>query len=265
MKDILLLGCGAMGRTVLRALAAERQARVRWILTRPQHAAALRSEVDGTIEVIDSLATLATRPDFALECAGHEAVASLVPELLGQGIRTIIASVGALADAALCDRLERAATAGRTQLVMVPGAIGGIDALSAAREYGLDAVTYVGRKHPRGWAGTPAEAEHNLGALRVATVIFQGGARDAARLYPKNANVAAIVALAGVGMEKTRVTLIADPDASSNTHSISARGVFGTLDVSIAARPLADNPKTSALAALSIARAVRNQVDVMVV
>jgi aspartate dehydrogenase len=265
MKDILLIGCGAMGRAVMRALAGAPDLRVRWILTRPHHAVALRGEMGNAIEVIDSLDALTGAPDIALECAGHEAVTSLVPVLLGRGVRTIIASVGALANAAIPISLERAAKAGRAQLILVPGAIGGIDALSAAREYGLDAVSYIGRKPPRGWLGSPADTQVDLGTLCQARIIFEGRAREAARLYPRNANVAAIVALAGLGMDRTRVTLVADPAITRNSHTISASGAFGDLEISISACALSDNPKTSALAAMSIVRAVRNQVSAFVV
>jgi aspartate dehydrogenase len=265
MKMLLLIGYGAMGRTVHGELGSSTRARVDCILETADRCASVQREVGPAIKVVQAIEELAELPDLALECAGHEAVATFVPELLRQGVDTIIASVGALAEPGLPERLESAALAGDAQLVLVPGAIAGIDALSAARVRSLDAVTYTGRKPPQGWIGTPAEAKVDLCTLRDAATIFEGSAREAARLYPKNANVAAMVALAGIGMERTRVTLIADPAVTRNTHTVHASGEFGELELTVANNPLPANPKTSALAAYSIVRAINNRVNAMVI
>ena len=265
VKQLLLIGYGAMGRTVHRQLAGHARARVAFILETPQRRASVQQDVGASIDVVQSLDELRDRPGLALECAGHDAVTTFVPQLLASGVDTIVASVGALAEEGLPERLERAANAGSSQLILVPGAIAGIDAISAARARPIHAVDYVGRKPPRGWIGTPAEARCDLQSLREATVIFEGNAREAARLYPKNANVAAMVALAGIGMERTRVTLIADPGVSRNTHAIHVLGDFGELELRVANDPLPDNPKTSALAAFSIVRAIDNRVGAIVI
>jgi aspartate dehydrogenase len=259
MMTALLIGCGAMGRTVLQQLADDCAIKVSYVLVSAQRCAALQHQLGDAVRVIAAVDDLSEMPDFAIECAGHGALRDSVPQLLRRGIDTIVASVGALAEPGLPEALERAAVAGNAQLVLVPGAIAGIDALSAAANTGLEEVSYIGRKPPSGWFGTPAEEKVDLASLAHAAVIFEGSARDAARLFPKNANVAAVVALAGIGFDRTRVQLIADPAVRYNTHRLMARGEFGELDVTVAAQALAENPKTSALAAYSIVRAARQR------
>jgi aspartate dehydrogenase len=146
--------------------------------------------------------------------------------------------------------------------LMIPaGAIAGVDALAAARLGGLDRVRYTSRKAPQAWRGTHAEKLCDLEAIDQAVEFYRGNAGDAARLFPQNANVAATIALAGLGFDRTEVSLSADPDAPGNVHVIEAEGAFGELRVEIQGRPLADNPKTSTLAALSVLRAIHNRID----
>jgi len=167
--------------------------------------------------------------------------------------------VGALSTPGVAEQLEAATLHGATRLHLLPGAIGGIDALSAARLAGLEAVTYLGRKPIAGWRGTAAETVLDLDSLQEPTVILRASARDAARQYPKNANVAAALALAGVGLDQTQVQLIADPTINENVHEFSARGAFGEMRVMLTGRPLAENPKTSALTVLSALRFLRHR------
>lgn len=208
---------------------------------------------------------LAAQPDLVVEAAGHQAVASYGAEILKQGCDFLIASVGALADADLLQQLTKAARDGGAQLIVPAGAIGGIDALGAARLSGLVSVRYIGRKPPLAWAGTAAGSAAELAGLTEAQQIFSGSAREAARQFPKNANVAATLALAGMGMEETRVSLIADPSVSENSHEFEVESAALSFSVKLVGNPSPANPKTSRSTVFSIARAVLAREQAMVI
>lgn len=246
IRRIALVGHGAIGQGVQALLAGRADLQIVQVL--------------GRGDALD----LAQQPDLLVECAGHGALVQHVLPALRAGIDAIVASVGALSDATLAAQLEAAAREGRARLQLVSGAIGAIDALAAAKLGGLATVRYTGRKAPLAWAGTPAEQGRDLAALTTATVIFEGSARDAAATFPKNANVAATVALAGLGLDATTVRLIADPAAGGNMHQVEAEGAFGRFELTMRGKPLATNPKTSALTVFSVARAILNHVEPVV-
>ena len=273
MQDVVLIGFGAIGQAVLQGLQRlpePPRLRISHVVVRAERVAQVQALLDAAAGLSGAAAdrraprAVATVPldaRLVLECAGHGALAEHVLPALARGTECALLSVGALAEAGLAEQLAQAAGQGGTQLHLLSGAIGGIDALAAAARAGLDEVRYTGRKPPRGWQGTPAEAVVNLAGLREPTVIFEGTAREAARLYPRNANVAATVSLAGLGLDATQVRLVADPGVSDNIHELSARGAFGELQLSLRGRPLPDNPKTSALTVLSALRFLNNRVS----
>jgi aspartate dehydrogenase len=253
---VALIGCGAIGTSVLELLKGDTALVVAAIVVPEEGVAAAQRLVPG-VPVANRVP--ASGIDLVVETAGHAAIEEHVLPALARGTPCIVASVGALSAAGLAERLEAAATAGRTQVQLIAGAIGAIDALAAARIGGLDSVRYTGRKPPQAWKGTPAEQGRDLDALTEETVIFEGSAREAAQLYPKNANVAATVSLAGLGLDKTMVRLIADPAIADNVHTVEAEGAFGSFELTMRNKPLAANPKTSALTVYSAVRALRNR------
>ncbi|WP_447743581.1 aspartate dehydrogenase [Variovorax boronicumulans] len=254
---IALVGCGAIGTSVLELLRGDPALKVVAIVV-PAEGIAAAQKVAPDAQV--GSAVPADGIDLVVETAGHAAIEEHVLPALARGTPCVVASVGALSATGFAEKLEAAAVAGRTQVQLIPGAIGGIDALAAARIGGLDSVRYTGRKPPQAWKGTPAEQGRNLDTLAHETIIFEGSAREAALLYPKNANVAATVSLAGLGLDQTLVRLIADPATTENVHTVEAEGAFGSFALTMRNKPLAANPKTSALTVYSAVRALRNRV-----
>ncbi len=160
---------------------------------------------------------------------------------------------------------ESVADASAASVSIQPGALAGVEALSAARSMGLDFVEHRIVKPPNAWRGTPAEKLCDLESIDTATEFHRASAAQTATAFPKNANVAMTTALAGIGPDRTTITLVADPTATTNRHELTAAGGFGSLDVRIANNPLPTNPKTSALAALSLVRAIENRVAAIVI
>lgn len=259
-KRILLIGYGAMAREVVARLPAG--VCVAWVIvpTEFQHALSVELAPQG-IRVLGDISQLDAVPDLVLECAGHAAFSEHAIPALRRGWRLAVVSVGALADAALYQQLQAAASEGGAVLQLLSGAVAGMDGLAAAREAGLDEVVYISRKNPGSWRGSAAEQMIDLDSVAEATVFFEGTAGEAARTFPANANVAATIALHGMGMDATRVLLMVDPHTRRNTHRIHARGAFGEMTLELAAHPLPSNPKTSMLAALSAVRACRQLLE----
>jgi aspartate dehydrogenase len=260
MTTVGLIGCGGMAQDVVAALrGAGNGVRIVGALVRPGRRDEARTrlcEID-IVEALDDL--LAYAPAIVAEVAGQAAVAEHGDVVLRKGVDCLVISVGALADPALFGRFRTAASDGHSRILLPAGAIGGIDAIAAMRVAGLTSVRYRSRKPPLAWRGTPAEQVVDLDTLTRRTVLYSGTAGEAALLYPQNANVAAAVALAGLGFDATEVELVADPDAPGNVHEIEAEGAAGRFAIQLQGKPSRTNPKTSALAALSVARALLNE------
>jgi aspartate dehydrogenase len=256
MLSVLMIGHGAIGAYVAAALRGRPDIAVRWALCRPGREAAAAEVFGPGVEIATSVDDVTGKPDVAVDCAGHEALRQHGPALLARGIDLMTVSNGALADARFAEQIEAAARSGGAQLRLLSGAVGGLDALRAARTGGLTRVTYVGRKPPAGWKGTAAEQVLDLDRLTEPAEHFRGTAREAALRYPQNANVAATVALAGLGLDETEACLIADPTITRNRHEIEAEGAFGRFRFEIDGLALPGNPKSSALTAMATVAAI---------
>lgn len=199
---------------------------------------------------ICTLDVLARDVDFIVECA----VGSAVPEVLEAAMRyhkdCLVMSVGGLMS--LRDELKKAEECG-VQVRIPSGALCGLDGIRAAREGGLHMVTLTTRKPPEGLRGAPYLVENNISLenLSEPKVVFEGTALEAVKAFPANVNVAGALSLAGIGPEETKVCVIADPNATMNSHEVSAEGAFGSLKAITSNLPSPRNAKSSYLASLS--------------
>ncbi|MCW4047742.1 MAG: aspartate dehydrogenase [Candidatus Bathyarchaeota archaeon] len=236
MKAVGLIGCGAIG-TVL-AEAVERKLVVcdELILYDVDTAKAehLKNALKFPVTVVRSLdEMLQCKPKVIVEAASQQAAKDYIGRIVAENIELIVLSSGAL--------LESDVDLSR---VHVPsGAIGGLDALSSAALAGIDEVILTSRKNPR------AFDLNNKGPK----VMYEGSAEDAARLFPREMNVAATLALT-VKPAKVRVRVISDPAVQRNTHEIQVKWRFGEMLLRFANDPHPENPRTSALAAWSAIR-----------
>ena len=264
MKRILMIGYGAMAKTVSSLLPKD-SIEIGWVIVPENSIEITKSELGSGVQVACSVDQITERPDLVIEMSGPSGLKAHGPAVLEKGWDLGVISVGTFTDDEFTERLRSIGRRTGAKVYVLAGAIAGVDGIAAANLMGLDKVVYEGRKHPRSWAGSKAEELCDLNNLTEATVFFKGTAREAATMFPANANVAATVALAGIGLDQTEVQLVADPAISKNQHVIQAKGGFGEMTVKMSGVPLASNPKTSTLAALSVARLCLNQGAVLLI
>jgi aspartate dehydrogenase len=257
---IALLGGGVVARLLLEHLGrGGDDAEVIAIAGRGEgsRAKSLAAEF-GVPFVVGAAALVRARPHAVVEAASHDAVREYAESLLSNGIAVIVLSGGALADDQLRQRLERAAARGG-QLYVPSGGIGGLDALKAACAAGVDDVRITIAKPPAAWKNIPFvdRLGINLDALSGRVTLFDGTAREGVPHFPANVNIAAVLALAGAGFDRTHLEVVADPALRFNTHSIRVQGRTGNIELRFENVPSAENPRTAMLACYSALAAVR--------
>ncbi|MGE5218847.1 MAG: aspartate dehydrogenase [Chloroflexota bacterium] len=260
MKSIGIVGCGAIGRALIRAVQSGRLAvRVSGVTSRTEKSARqFLAELKNPPPYL-ALTELVAASDLVVEAAGGQVVAELARRTFAAGKDLMVISVGAL-----LDHPDVMAESRRTgcRLYVPSGAIAGLDGIKSACVGAITHVTHTTRKPPLGLEGAPYLVERgiSLAGLQEEKEVFSGSAREACRGFPANVNVTGAVSLAGIGPDKTRVRILAVPGLARNCHDIDVEGEFGKLHVHIENIP-SENPKTGKLTALSIIRAVQDVVD----
>ena len=159
------------------------------------------------------------------------------------------------------DLIERAKATG-ARIVVPTGALIGLDAVRAAAEGTIHSVKMVTRKPPAGLEGAPylLEGGISMAGLTTPLKVFDGSARDGARGFPTNVNVAAALSLAGIGPDRTQLEIWADPTVTRNTHTITVDADSVRFTMTIENVP-SENPRTGKIVALSTIAALRGLVS----
>jgi aspartate dehydrogenase len=201
---------------------------------------------------------LADTCDIVIECLPPKLFRPVALSVLERGKIFMPLSVGQLLDN--WDLVARAKEKG-ARILAPTGALLGLDAVRAAAEGTIHSVTMITRKPPSGLEGAPYLVERGLSLkdLKEPAKIFDGSARDGARGFPANVNVAVALSLAGIGPDKTRLEIWADPALTRNTHRIDVDADTARFSMAIEGIP-SENPRTGRIVPLSVIAALRGLV-----
>lgn len=243
--NIGLIGAGAIARFLLKEINSNQtsELRIQRVLVRDKEKYQSLEETFGVSLYTDQAAFLSEGIDIVVEAANIEAVRDLLPQIIKKK-EVVVISIGAFADGNFLSEITELADTYQQKVHLPSGAVGGLDLVQNAQAMGgISSVSLTTRKPAHSLINEVGDA---------AVTVFEGKAADAILKFPKNINVSIILSLAGIGMEATNVTIIADPHMNKNQHHIDIQGDFGEAAVTIINNPLPENPKTSYLAAMSV-------------
>lgn len=251
-----IAGLGAIGMHLARALdAGVPGLRLIAVAARDQQKAAANLAGFRSSPRLVGLTDLA-EADVVVEAAPAAVFETIATAAIEAGRIFVPSSVGAL-----LPRMHLVARAEQTgaRIIVPTGALLGLDAVRAAAEGEVSSITIETRKPPRGLVGAPYLEQHGIDvtAMTEKTLVFKGNAFDAAQGFPANVNVAAALALAGIGPERTMVEIWADPSVTRNTHTIRVEAAAARLTMTIENVPSEENPRTGKITPLSILACLR--------
>lgn len=250
-----IVGCGAIGASLAKAIASDFKKEASLVAlydSDPEKSRKLSGLVLKARNLaVGDLSRLIKESELVIECASAASSWQIAKNVLTKRKDAMIMSVGGIAGH--YKELASLAKEHNVKVYIPSGAIAGIDALKAARAGGIKKVVLTTRKPPGSFKGVEYVKQKgiDLGRIHKDTVLFYGSAKAAVKLFPQNINVAAVLSIAGIGQEKTRVRIIASPGLKRNIHEImidSKAAIIKTCTQNLAHL---DNPKTSYLAVLS--------------
>ncbi len=254
-----IAGLGAIGTALGRALLAGAIPELELTAVAVRNAATVAGRLGSAVPSLD-FDGLADACDIVVESLPRALFRSVAEPVIAKGRIFVPLSVGALLDEG--DLIETARATG-ARILVPTGALLGLDAVKAAAEGAVASVNMVTRKPPAGLAGAPYLLEHGISVdgLTEPLLVFAGSARDGARGFPANVNVAAALSLAGIGPDRTQMEIWADPALTRNTHRIVVEADSARLTMMIENVPSEENPKTGKITALSTLALLRGLVS----
>ena len=258
-----IAGVGAIGGVVARALDEGLTGfRLEAVTTRDaQRLPNILSELKRAVAVVDAR-ELAGRCDVIVECAPSAAFPDIVRPAAEAGRTVVTVSAAALIEnMGLLD----VARANGGRIILATGALLGFDAVRAAAKGVIYSVRMVTRKPPRSLLGAPYLEENHIDITKLSTplCLFAGSAREGARGFPANVNVAAALALAGIGPDRTELEIWADPSLNRNTHTIKVDADSVRFEMTIENVPTPGKPGTGRVTALSVIAALESLTSVL--
>ena len=255
-RTIAIAGLGAIGRAVARKLDEGIPGmRLTAVAVRDEAKAhAFLASLSQPVPIVP-LHELAEHADIVIECAPAPLLVQIATPVLSAGKKLVVLSVGAL----LAEpELEAIARVHGGQILVPTGALIGLDAVSAAAEGTVHSARMVTRKPVAGLVGAPFLREHNIdiAGIEAPLKLFSGTAREAAKGFPANLNVAVALSLAGIGPDRTRLEIWADPTVTRNTHHIEVDADSARFSMTIENVP-SENPRTGRITALSVIALLR--------
>jgi aspartate dehydrogenase len=262
---LAVAGLGAIGMRTAQAVDAGEVPGIRLVAVSAKNLDRARERVSGFTgkPKVLPLGELASSADIVVECAPAAVFAELASAVIESGGCLVPLSVGALLD--YPELVERARETG-ARIVVPTGALIGLDTVRAMAEGRIHEVTLMTRKPPGGLAGAPYLVENGIDISNLAEplCVLRGNARQAAAAFPANVNVAAALALAGVGPERTQVEVWADPTIDRNIQSVSIVSDSGEATMTMNNVPSADNPRTGRIVANSVVTTLRRMTATLV-
>jgi aspartate dehydrogenase len=259
-------GLGAIGLAVARRIDAGEVPGIAFVAAVVRDQDKARRALAGfrTAPQLVDFAGAADAADVIVECLPSAQFAAIATPAIERGRIFMPLSVGALINH--MHLVDRARETG-ARIIVPTGALLGLDAVRAAAEGNIESVKIVTRKPPAGLAGAPLLVERNISVdgLAAPLRVFEGSAREAIAGFPANVNVAVALSLAGVGPDKTRAEIWADPGVTRNTHTIHVVSDSSNLTMTIESIPSQENPRTGRITALSVVAALRRLTAPLVV
>ena len=264
---VAIIGCGAIGREIALSIDAKKIPNCKLSILFDIDSFKLESLYKELLtkpsSTFNDFNVLVASKDYhnvnlVVEAASIKAAQAYMTTILKQGKDIMIMSIGAFSDPVFYEDIIKLLTDNDSNVFLPSGAIGGADIIRSVKDY-IDEVTIVTTKSNKSLRGAPY-FYHNkidIDTINEKKVIFDGNAVNAIKEFPSNVNISALVSLAGIGFEKTRVKIVVDPKIINNQHEIQVKWKFGSFQIKVDNMPSPDNPKTSYLAILSAMECLR--------